>query len=111
MEKDIAEVIGYISRISCLINMQGKHHVFINDSGHVENFEVSLFLGGWKSMADPTLKQSISYSDDWLGGTLDKPLKDLRKVRDVLHKIYKNGKINMENCDYEIEEIKHYIFC
>ena len=108
MEKDIAEVIGDISRISCLINMQGKHHVFINDSGHVKIFEIRLFSGGWETNANPTLKQDIRYRNI---DKNDKPLKDLRKVRDVLHKIYKNGKINMENCDYEIEEIKHYIFC
>jgi len=44
MEKDIAEVIGDISRIGILINLQGKHHVFISDSGHVQLISIQLLF-------------------------------------------------------------------
>lgn len=107
MEKDIAEIIGEISKVATLINMQGKHHVFVNASGHIKQIQIKLCLGGWKSYCDSSLNEDISY-DEFFG--LEKNFKKLKKVRDILYKIYKNGKINMKNCNYEIEEIKHYKF-
>lgn len=107
LDKDIAEIIGEISKVATLINMQGKHNAFVNDSGHVKRLEIKLYLGGWKSGCDPNIYEDISY-DEFYG--LKKSLKKLKKVRDVLNKIYKNGRINMENCNYEIVEVKHYKF-
>lgn len=103
MEKDIAELIGEITKVSVLINLQGKHNCFVSDRGHVKNIDIRLFIGGWKSNVDADLSDEISYDRE-------EAIKPLRKVRDTLYKIYKNGKINMENCNYEIEEIKHYKF-
>jgi len=108
LEKDIAGLIGEISNVATLINMQGKHHVFVQDSGHVKKVDIKLHLGGWKSGADPSLNEEISYDEYY---SLEKSLKKFKKVRDTLYKIYKNGKINMGNCNYKIEEIKHYKFC
>lgn len=108
MKKDIAEVIGDINKIACLINLQGKHHVFVGNQGHVQNIEIRLYLGGWKSGFSASLSEDIYYSEYW---GLEKSLNKFKKVRDTLYKIYKNGKINMDNCNYEIEEIKHYKFC
>lgn len=108
MEKDIAELIGEISKVATLINMQGKHHVFVSDRGHIKELDVTLHLGGWKRNEDASLSEKISYDKNW---NFENSVKNLRKIRDTLHKIYKNGKINMENCNYEIEEIKHYKFC
>lgn len=103
MEKDIAELIGEIMKVSVLINLQGKHNCFVSDRGHVKNIEIRLHIGGWKSNADADLSDEISYARK-------ESIKPLRKVRDTLYKIYKNGKINMGNCKYEIEEVKHYKF-
>jgi hypothetical protein len=107
MENDIAEVIADINKISTLINIQGKHTVFVNGSGHVKKVEIKLYLGGWESGSEASLSEDISYDEYW---GLEESLKKFKKVRDTLYKIYKNGKINMENCSYEIEEIKHYKF-
>lgn len=103
MEKDIAELIGEIMKVSVLINLQGKHNCFVSDRGHVQKLEIKLHIGGWKSNTDANLSDEISYDRE-------EAIKQLKKVRDTLYKIYKNGKINMENCNYEIEEIKHYKF-
>lgn len=63
LDIDIAEVVGEISKVATLINMQGKHHVFVHDSGHVKKIDIKLHLGGWESGADPSLNEEILYDE------------------------------------------------
>ena len=109
MENDIAELIADIEKVSCLINMQGKHHVFVYNSGHIKTIEVRFYLRGWEHNADPYLSNEVSYDmeDDF---DFKLCVNNLKRIRDTLRKIYKNGKININNFDYEIKEIKMYKF-
>lgn len=104
LDIDIAEIIGEISKVANLINLQGKHHVFVHDSGHVQTLEISFHKNGWGRGENPNLSQNIRYKAKY------EPLKQLRKVRDDLYKILKNGQVSMKERDYEVEEIKHYKF-
>lgn len=104
LEKDIAEVIGEISKVAILINLQGKHTVFVSDAGHVQKLEISFHKNGWSSGQNPNLSQEIRYESKY------EPLKALRKVKDDLYKILKNDRVSMKMRDYDVEEIKHYKF-
>lgn len=110
MENDIAEVIADIEKVACLINMQGKHTVFVNNQGHVKVIYFELYLGGWKSHADPSLSDEVSYATEYKYFEYEECIKSLKRIRDTLRKVYKNGKIKFENFDYVVEEIKHYKF-
>lgn len=110
MNNDIAQVIADIEKVACLINIQGKHNVFVRNSGHIQQVDVELHLGGWKLNNDPSLSDSIYYDLNSELCEYEDSIKSLRRIRDTLRKIYKNGKINLDNYDYEIKEVKHYKF-
>lgn len=104
LDIDIAEAIGEISKVATLINLQGKHTVFVNDMGHVQTLEIGFHKNGWGNGKDPNLSQNIRYKAKY------EPLKALRKVSDDLYKILKNGQVSLKERDYDIEEIRHYKF-
>jgi hypothetical protein len=116
LNKDIAEAIGEISKVATLINMQGKHHVFIRMSGHVKNIEIAFHKNGWKENGDPTMLQQLYFKTNDEDTDEEKlefqkdALKVLRKVKDTLYKFLKNGQVTMKNRGYDIEEVKHYKF-
>lgn len=104
MNKDVAKIIGDIANISTLINLQGKFQVFLNISGHVGKFEISVYEGEWESFKIPYISQNDVYFDDRCS------VKKLRSIRDKLYKIYKNGRLNLEQVGCSIEKVKHYNF-
>lgn len=117
LNKDIADVIGEISKVANLINIEGKHHVFVEDLGHVQQLSVKIHKGGWKENAIPTLSQSIYYCS-YSNYTKEEEnefqigiLKELKIIRDTLYKFFKNDQVSMKNRGYDIEKIKHYSFC
>lgn len=91
MNNDIAEVIADIEKVACLINMQGKHNVFIYNQGHVNEIQIRAHLNGWKNNRDPFLSEDISYDINYKYFEYEKSLKVLKRVRDTLKKLYKNG--------------------
>lgn len=102
MNKDIAKVIAEISEVATLINLETKHDVFISISAHVKKIEFRFHENGWKGWKEPTYSDEMYFDKD--------TIKILRGVLDTLRKIYKNGRVNSKNFDYETEEIKHYKF-
>ncbi|HDK7215190.1 TPA: hypothetical protein PTV45_000550 [Clostridium botulinum] len=107
MEQTIIELIGEISKIATRINIEGKHHVFINIRGHVKKIHIEFHKDGWERYHEATFEDNISFDphDD-----LEISIKKLRGVLDTLRKLYKNGQVDKSNFDYEEEVIKHYKF-
>ncbi|GAA0774442.1 hypothetical protein GCM10008908_24280 [Clostridium subterminale] len=102
MNKDIAKVIADISEVATLINLETEHDVFINISAHVKRIQFLFHEKGWVNSKEPTYFDEMYFDE--------KNIKRLRGVLDTLRKIYKNGRVNSKNFDYETEEIKHYKF-
>lgn len=102
MNKDIAKVIAEISEVATLINLETEHDVFINISAHVHKIDFRFHKNGWANNKDATYFDEMYFDE--------KNIKRLRGVLDTLRKIYKNGRVNSKNFDYETEEIKHYKF-
>ena len=118
LNKDIAKVIGEISEISILINSETKDDVFVEIYGHVNQIEVRYYKGGWKAGADPTIRNNICYFSDnsnkeYKSCTDRVNLKDLKRIRDSLRKIYKNGRVSEESLEIDevvtITKIKHFV--
>ncbi|MBY6844623.1 hypothetical protein HYI19_07380 [Clostridium botulinum] len=107
MEQTIVELIGEISKIATKITMGTKHDVFLNIRGHVQSIDIEFYKNGWESYKDATFKEDVTFDpqDD-----LKESIKKIRGVLDTLRKLYKNGKVNKSNFDYEEEVIKHYKF-
>lgn len=103
MNKEIANIIADIQRVSILINLETKHDSFIYDSGHINQISVKIYLNGWEYNGTPYLSDEIYYD-------VEDCMKDLKRVRDTMRKMYKNGKVNRENFSYTTKTIKHYKF-
>lgn len=66
MEIDF-KVIKLVEQIvyrSLMINQRHQNTVFFNFSGHVNWFEISIFLEGWKEGKNPDLEEKISFNID-----------------------------------------------
>lgn len=109
MNKRISELVAEISYLITLINLDSRDHVaFIRISGHVGSIEIEYYENGWKSRDNATLRDAfyldgICVNDELL-------IKRLNKILNTLRKIYKYGKIDYKNFDYDIQEIKSYKF-
>ena len=116
LDQDIAAAIGEISKVAALINIQGKHTVFVDDSGHVQTLDIKFHKDGWKSKADATLSQTIKYCpyyDDEENKIIKIKtdiLKQLKIVKDTLYKILKNDQVSMKERNYDVTEIRDYKF-
>lgn len=110
MIEDIANLIADIEKVACLINMQGKHNVFVENSGHIKSVYFRLFLGGWEPNLDPSLKGGVVYD---IKDKFVEPkacLYELKRVRDILRKLYKDGHIDINKFHYETKEVRNYTF-
>lgn len=114
LDQDIAAAIGEIGKVAALINIQGKHTVFIDDSGHVQTLSIKFHKNGWKSNKDATLSQTIKYCPYYENGKelifKQETLKELKLVKDTLFKFLKNDQVNMKKRNYDVTEIRHYNF-
>lgn len=73
--------IEKIIRIALMINQKHVNTVFINFSGHVNWFEVSVFLNGWKEGKNADFEERISLDYD------DNIYERLENVSNYLKKI------------------------
>lgn len=110
--KDIARLIGEIEMVATLINLKSieqkeSPQVFTRNSAHVKTFEIDVYMGGWSSNCKPKFNTEINYEIRKYNSKHE-IRKKLNKSLNTLRKIYKNGKVNYSNFDYEIEEVKHY---
>lgn len=59
---DNLQIIRALFDLALEINEQGKHHVFINLSPHVDWLSVSIFRNGWFDGANPTYDATYEYN-------------------------------------------------
>ncbi|ENK1244761.1 hypothetical protein AB2063_002974 [Clostridium botulinum] len=110
MEQTIIDLCSEITEIGMKISLFTEHDVFINFSGHVEWFEVRFCGNGHNSSSGQEFSEVVRVGCDAWEDSPEYVLKRLRGIRDTLRKLYKNGKVNKQNFDYETEVIKHYKF-
>lgn len=82
-KKNLEERIAQLAALAYRVTQRGKHHVFISYSGHVNKFEVEVFLGGWKSGL------SANYAWHLWINTDKKQFRTLAEIRAKLNKLLK----------------------
>jgi len=84
-KKSIESRIAQITALAYRVTRQGKHDVFARYSGHVDFFEVRIFVGGWKAELDETNNFGI-----WLT-TSKNTFKQLSRIRTKLNSLLAEG--------------------
>lgn len=86
MKRAIAKLIAKISELSILVNINTKHHVFLDIKGHVAGLSLRIYLQGW-------VKDKIAdYSYDIYYWVADADILDnLSKIIDLLESLIKEG--------------------
>lgn len=106
-EKDIARLIAEVQYYATLINMKGEHHVFTDDAGHIGLLTIRVHLGGWHVGDRESYRSEIHYRiGEW--DTYEGIKREFNKCINTLRKLYRNGRVNHKNFEYEIIETKQY---
>lgn len=106
-EKDIARLIAEIEYYATLINMKGEHHVFVDNFGHTGELDIKVNLGGWQYGKKVDYVSHIHYRiGEW--DTYEGIKREFNKCINTLRKLYRNGRVNHKNFEYEIIDTKQY---
>lgn len=64
IEFKIIKLVEEVIHIALMINQRQKNTVFFSFSGHVNWFEISVFLDGWKEYKYADFEEKISFDTD-----------------------------------------------
>lgn len=86
MNRAVAKLIAQISELSILVNINTKHHVFLDIKGHVAGLSLRIYLQGWAEDKIADYKYDMYY---WVADadTLD----NLSKIIELLESLIKEG--------------------
>lgn len=103
-----SKLMAEIILLAMKVQRETKYCVFIRYSGHVENMEITIAASKnsfTENIATSEFKtEPYSFSDN------DFTIERMESVKETLLAIIDDKKVDVSQMDYEIEEVKHYIF-
>ena len=78
----MGELIKEIMIKACEVNKDTKHTVFITFMGHVEWFNVQIYLNGWKENEEPDINKEIYLDKKYAISDLKFILKELEELEE-----------------------------
>ena len=84
-KKNLESRIAQITALAYRVTQQGKHDVFVSYAGHVNKFDVEIFIGGWKSGFSGNHEWSL-----WLSTDRNR-FKTLAQIRAKLNSLLKEN--------------------
>lgn len=98
--REIARLSGEITMLALLINQTTELAVFVDFPGHVEWLDISIRKS--KERFNTIL------TEDRVSFRRSDPVEKLKKIKLQLRKILRERKVNYNELDYSIAEVKNY---
>ena len=95
---DKEKVIQEIMNLAFLVNQRTERCVFIRFSGHVDGLEIDVRKS--KENYNTEYCDTESYTTD--------SIEELKFIRANLIKLLRDGKLDLNELPYTVEEIRHY---
>ncbi|GIO25355.1 hypothetical protein [Oceanobacillus sp. J11TS1] len=95
-----SRLMAEITLLAMKLQNETNYAVFVSLSGHVEKMEIRV------------CKSKKKYLDDIASCEFytDRDLERMQEVKEYLLGFIEKKKVDVNQLDYEIEEIKHYVF-
>lgn len=88
--KQILKKIAQLTVLAIEMNQKGPHHIWLNYSGHVQQFSCNISFGGWKEGISSTTL--ANFYIDPKRDDFDEINKNLDQLKDTLLQIKKSSK-------------------
>ncbi|MCY9738339.1 hypothetical protein M5X00_31600 [Paenibacillus alvei] len=100
---EIAVLIGEVQALAFLVNQSTKYAVFVEQSGHVESFKISI------RASKENYKERITEDELYVSGDLARDVeRKLKLLKLQLRKILRDNKVDYNELSYTIHEERDY---